>query len=306
MVQEKINLMTIKWGTKFSADYPNLIHRMAKRQMPCEFNSYCMTDDPNGLDDDIIPVECTEPWLWNDVLSNCQGGEKNHPSKIITSSNKGHNYDEAHMLAKNNGPLFLIGYTDTLVDTGTASSIYTDKKSQWWFWDAIKMSLFAPKLCGIEGKILFSDLDNLFLNRLDRVIQTTPPAIIKTNWNANYHIPMHGGNYFLTMGFNASLIYVDNRSPVTQEIWEHFLRYYNKAKGSLYSSDAYLWRCHRDKINTYPDGTVYSHSRGAKYPDQEKGKYRKDHDVCIFMEDHEPDPLDIKKGWEADLCKQYL
>ena len=248
MDQEKINLMTIKWGTKFTADYPNLIHRMAKRHMPCEFNSYCMTDNPDGLDKDIIPVECTEKWLWDDILT----------------------------------------------------------MDQWWFWDAIKMSLFAPKLCGIEGKILFSDLDNLFLNRLDRVIQTTPPAMISTNWNPNYHMGMHGGNYFLTMGFNASLIYVDNKSPITNEIWEHFVEHYHQAKGSLYSSDAYLWRCHRDKINAYPEGTVYSHSRGAKYPDQKKGKYRKDHEVCIFMEDHEPDPLDIKEGWEADLCKQYL
>jgi hypothetical protein len=248
MVQEKINLMTIKWGDKFAAEYPNLIHRMAKHHMPCEFNSYCMTDDPTGLDKDIIPVECTEKWLWDDILS----------------------------------------------------------MKQWWFWDAIKMSLFAPKLCGIEGKILFTDLDNLFLNRLDRVIQTTPPAIIKTDWNANYHLGMHSGNYFLTMGFNASLIYVDNTSPVTKEIWDHFVNYYDRAKGSLYSSDAYLWRCHRDKINTYPEGTVYSHSRGAKYPDQQKGKYRSDHEVCVFMEDHEPDPLDIKEGWEADICKQYL
>jgi hypothetical protein len=239
LMQTKINLMTIKWGDKFAAEYPNLIHRMAKRHMPCEFNSYCMTDDPTGLDKDIIPVECTEKWLWDDILS----------------------------------------------------------MKQWWFWDAIKMSLFAPKLCGIEGKILFSDLDNLFLNKLDRVVQTTPPAMISTNWNPNY---------FLTMGFNASLIYVDNRSPVTKEIWDHFVKHYDRAKGSLYSSDAYLWRCHRDKINTYPESTVYSHSRGAKYPDQQKGKYRSDHEVCIFMEDHEPDPLDIKKGWEADLCNLYL
>ena len=248
MAQEKINLMTIKWGNKFEPNYPNLIHRMAKRHMPCEFDSYCMTDDGTGLDSDIKIVECTEKWLWNDILS----------------------------------------------------------MKQWWFWDAIKMSLFAPKLCGIEGKILFSDLDNLFLGDMSRVVETKPPAMIATDWNANWHIPMHGGNYFLTMGFNASLIYVDNRDPITNEIWEHFVKHYDKAKGSLYSSDAYLWRCHRDKISSYPDGTIYSHSRGAKYPDKAKGKYRKGFSVCVFMEDHEPDPLDIKEGWEADICKQYL
>ena len=40
--------------------------------------------------------------------------------------------------------------------------------------------------------------------------------------------------------------------------------------------------------------------------DKQKAKYRPDHAVCVFMEDHEPDPLDIKEGWEADICKQYL
>ena len=89
--------MTIKWGNKFAAEYPNLIHRMTKRHMPCEFNSYCMTDNPDGLDKDIIPVECTEKWLWDDITN----------------------------------------------------------MDHWFFWDAIKMSLFAPQICGIEGKILF-------------------------------------------------------------------------------------------------------------------------------------------------------
>ena len=251
-MDQKINLMTIKWGDKFPPDYPNLIHRMAKKHIPCDFDSYCMTDNGDGLDSDIKIVECTEQWLWNDIVNNCQG------------------------------------------------------QKQWWFWDAVKMSLFAPKLCGIEGRILFSDLDNLFLGDMSRVIQTTPPAIIGTEWMPDWHVGMHGGNYFLTMLFNASLIYVDNTSPVTNEIWEHFKKHYEKARGSLYSSDAYLWRCHRDKMNTYPIGTVYSHSRGALYPDRRKAKYRPDHAVCVFMEDHEPDPLDIKEGWEADICKQYL
>ena len=46
------------------------------------------SDDGTGLDSDIKIVECTEKWLWNDILS----------------------------------------------------------MKQWWFWDAIKMSLFAPLL----------------------------------------------------------------------------------------------------------------------------------------------------------------
>jgi len=248
-----INLMTMKWGDKFSPEYPNLIHRMAKKHMPCEFQSYCMTDNGTGLDSDIQIVECTEKWLWDDITNN----------------------------------------------------------DQWFFWDGIKMSLFSPELCGIKGKILFSDLDNLFIGPMDRVIETPTPAIIECNWMPPWHVGMDGANYFLTMLFNASLIYVDNEQSVTNEIWTHFTTNYNKIKRSLYSTDAYLWRVWRHKMNVYPSRTVYSYNRGAAYPDNytmgvKKYQYRPDHAVCIFMEDHEPDPLDIKEGWVADQCNQYL
>jgi len=248
-----INLMTMKWGDKFPPEYPNLIHRMAKKHMTCEFESYCMTDDGTGLDPDIHVVECTEKWLWDDITNN----------------------------------------------------------NQWFFWDGIKMSLFAPELCGIKGKILFSDLDNLFIGPMDRVVNTPTPAIIECNWMPPWHVGMHGANYFLTMLFNASLIYVDNEQSTTSDIWTHFTTNYNKIKGSLYSTDAYLWRVWRDKMNVYPSRTVYSYNRGAAYPDNfsmgaEKYRYRPDHAVCIFMEDHEPDPLDVKEGWVAEQCNQFL
>ena len=64
-------------------------------------------------------------------------------------------------------------------------------------------------------------------------------------------------------------------------------------------------------MNVYPSRTVYSYNRGAAYPDNfsmgaEKYQYRPDHAVCIFMEDHEPDPLDVKEGWVAEQCNQFL
>ena len=63
--------MTIKWGNKFAAEYPNLIHRMTKRHMPCEFNSYCMTDNGDGLDDLFI------------------GGAKGSPGKLLIQTASG-------------------------------------------------------------------------------------------------------------------------------------------------------------------------------------------------------------------------
>ena len=148
---------------------------------------------------------------------------------------------------------------------------------------------------------------------MDRILETPTPAMIACDWMPPWHVGMHGGNYFLTMLFNASLIYVDNTDPVTNEIWTHFSKNYKMIKQSLYSADAYLWRKWRDKIHTYPKGSVYSFNRGAAYPDnytvkgsEAKYKYRPDHAVCVFMEDHEPDPLDIKTGWVAKEWKQYL
>ena len=232
--------MTMKWGDKFGPEYPNLIHRMAKKHIKQEFKSYCMTENPEGLDDEIKPVECTEQWLWQDIVDN----------------------------------------------------------DQWYFWDGIKMSLFAPKLCGIEGKILFSDLDNLFLGPMDRIINTPTPAMIDCDWMPPWHVGMHGQNYFLTMLFNASLIYVDNTQPVTNEIWTHFSKNYRRIKQSLYSADAYLWRKWRSKINTYPKGSVYSFNRGAAYPDNytvrgdaAKYKYRPDHACLLYTS---PSPRDPK------------
>jgi hypothetical protein len=227
---------------------------MAKEHMPCEFESWCITDDGFGLDKDIHVVQTTQQWLWDDILN----------------------------------------------------------MDQWWFWDAIKMSLFSPELCGIKGEILFSDLDNLFLRRMDRIVATPSPAIIGTKWNPPWQVGMHGGNYFLTMCFNASLIKVDNQQPITNEIWEHFCKHYKRAKASLYSSDAYLWRVWRDTMNTYPDKTVYSYNRGGDYPDSfsidrhSKYVHRPEYEACIFMEDHEPDPLDVKEGWVAEICQHFL
>ena len=59
-------------------------------------------------------------------------------------------------------------------------------------------------------------------------------------------------------------------------------------------------------MNRYPERSVYSYNRGTVYPEKEKYKHRPDHAVCVFMEDHEPDPLDIKEGWVADIWKQYV
>lgn len=44
----------LKWGTKYSAEYVNKLAAMIKRFDPRDIPIYCYTDDPTGIDCDII------------------------------------------------------------------------------------------------------------------------------------------------------------------------------------------------------------------------------------------------------------
>lgn len=51
-----INIITIKWGTKYSSNYPNRVYNECKKFCSFDFNFYCVTDDPVGLDENIIAL----------------------------------------------------------------------------------------------------------------------------------------------------------------------------------------------------------------------------------------------------------
>ena len=52
-----INIITIKWGTKYNSDYPNKIYKDCLDKCTFDFNFYCITDDPTGLDKAIISLD---------------------------------------------------------------------------------------------------------------------------------------------------------------------------------------------------------------------------------------------------------
>lgn len=52
-----INVLCVKVGTKYSAEYVNRLHRMVSRYLSVPFTFYCYTDDPHEVDANIIPVE---------------------------------------------------------------------------------------------------------------------------------------------------------------------------------------------------------------------------------------------------------
>lgn len=51
------NIITIKWGTKYTSAHPNKIYQDCKNKCSFDFKFYCVTDDPTDLDAGIIPLE---------------------------------------------------------------------------------------------------------------------------------------------------------------------------------------------------------------------------------------------------------
>jgi hypothetical protein len=53
-----VNVMCMKWGTKYAARYVQVLRSMVSRNLPLEHRFICMTDDATGLpnDIDILPL----------------------------------------------------------------------------------------------------------------------------------------------------------------------------------------------------------------------------------------------------------
>ncbi len=55
-MQETVNVLTLKWGDAYSAEYVNRIYRGVKRNLKRPFRFVCVTDDPKGLCEGVEPV----------------------------------------------------------------------------------------------------------------------------------------------------------------------------------------------------------------------------------------------------------
>jgi tetratricopeptide (TPR) repeat protein len=59
---EVIRVITVKWGTKYDAEYVNKVYKGIKRYTKREFQFICFTEDPSGLNENIVPMELLENW----------------------------------------------------------------------------------------------------------------------------------------------------------------------------------------------------------------------------------------------------
>lgn len=74
-----MNVLCVKWGDKYSADYVNRLYRMICKQLPVDFDFYCYTDCTQGIDKDIktvsIETEQTVWWCKLDLLNIFSSGD---------------------------------------------------------------------------------------------------------------------------------------------------------------------------------------------------------------------------------------
>lgn len=56
---DRVNVVCLKWGSKYPADYVNRLHGMVKRTLSLPHRFVCVTDDPSDLHPDIEvrPIE---------------------------------------------------------------------------------------------------------------------------------------------------------------------------------------------------------------------------------------------------------
>lgn len=58
---EPVNVLCMKWGTKYPADYVNKLYSMVDRNLNKEFRFVCLTEDAKGLDKNIEVFPLPEP-----------------------------------------------------------------------------------------------------------------------------------------------------------------------------------------------------------------------------------------------------
>ncbi len=57
---EPVNILCMKWGTKYGPDYVNTLYSMVSRNLTLPFRFVCITDDDSGLRDEVEAIPFPE------------------------------------------------------------------------------------------------------------------------------------------------------------------------------------------------------------------------------------------------------
>ena len=61
-IVENINVLCVKWGTRYDAEYVNKLFRGIKRNTTKPFKFHCFTEDVSGLLGEINAIKLKEDW----------------------------------------------------------------------------------------------------------------------------------------------------------------------------------------------------------------------------------------------------
>jgi hypothetical protein len=65
------NVICVKWGNKFSADYVNRLSAMVSKNLTLPYKFFCLTEDSSGLNSNIKALPLSRPdleYCWNKLL----------------------------------------------------------------------------------------------------------------------------------------------------------------------------------------------------------------------------------------------
>jgi hypothetical protein len=61
---EQLTVACLKWGTRYSPAYVNILHDMVRRHLTLSHRFVCLTDDPAGLNCEAMPIVPNLPTWW--------------------------------------------------------------------------------------------------------------------------------------------------------------------------------------------------------------------------------------------------
>ncbi|KEA65213.1 hypothetical protein ADIMK_0915 [Marinobacterium lacunae] len=222
-----VNVVCLKWGTKYPAEYVNRLYRMVSRHLHRPFRFFCMTENDSGL---------------------TQGIE-----------------------------------TLPLQETGLHG---------WWY----KLSLFRRDFYGLQGDLIYLDLDVVIVDEIDFLVDQPGDFLIIRNWSRNAM-------------WNSSVM----RFRIGQyaEIWERFLERQDEIMQTLNGDQEWIYACVPEAGN-WPSARVLSYKKsldskawrwaeklglgrlGLKVPDSLDTPLPPHASIIIFH--GKPDPEDVVDG----------
>ncbi|GGB97372.1 hypothetical protein GCM10011352_24360 [Marinobacterium zhoushanense] len=219
-----VNVVCLKWGTKYPAEYVNRLFRMVRRQLHRPFRFYCMTEDGSGLAEgvEVLPLQ----------------------------------------------------------ETGLHG---------WWY----KLSLFQADFYGLQGDMIYLDLDVVIVDEIDFLVDQPGDFLIIRNWSRN-------------LMWNSSVMRF--RIGRYAHIWEGFLADQQRIMQELNGDQEWIYACVPNAGN-WPADRVLSYKKsldskcwrwaeklglgrlGLKAPDSLDTALPEHASIIIFH--GKPDPEDV-------------